>query len=255
MATRPRHRPTATSSPLPSRRGLLMAGGAAALVGPWLWQAGDASSATGEPAVRIPPPAQDVSLAAGSGPQKAIFAGGCFWGVQGVYQHVKGVQRAVSGYSGGTAPTASYEQVSGGRTGHAESVEVTYDPAQVSYGALLQIFFSVVHDPTQLDRQGPDVGTQYRSAVFATTPEQLRAAQAYVAQLDAAKVFRLAIVTRLEATPSFFPAEAYHQDFMAENPRHPYIAFHDQPKLAQLKRLFPERYRDEPVRVKATARG
>ena len=254
MAMRP-HRPTAPSSPLPHRRGLLLAGGAAALGGPWLWLAGNASSATGEPAVRIPPPAQDVPPAAEAGSQRAILAGGCFWGVQGVYQHVVGVQRAVSGYSGGTAPTATYERVSGGGTGHAESVEVTYDPAQVSYGALLQIFFSVVHDPTQLNRQGPDVGTQYRSAVFATTPEQFKAAQAYVAQLDAAKVFGRPIVTRLEGPPSFFPAEAYHQDFMAENPRHPYIAFHDQPKLAQLKRLFPERYRDEPVRVKEKARG
>lgn len=255
MATRPRHQPTATSSPLPSRRGLLLAGGAAALVGPWLWQAGNASSATGEPAIRIPPPAQDVPPAAEAGPQRAILAGGCFWGVQGVYQHVEGVRRAVSGYSGGTAPTATYERVSGGGTGHAESVEITYDPAQVSYGALLHIFFSVVHDPTQLNRQGPDMGPQYRSAVFATTPEQLKAAQSYVAQLDAARVFGRPIVTRLEGAPSFFPAESYHQDFMVENPRHPYIAFHDQPKLAQLKRLFPECYRDEPVRVKATARG
>ncbi len=211
---------------------------------------GPRPAAAAEAEVKLPPPANDPAPAA-PGLQKAIFAGGCFWGVQGVFQHVKGVQRAVSGYSGGTAATASYDQVSAGRTGHAESVEVSFDPAQVSYGTLLQIFFSVVHDPTQLNRQGPDVGTQYRSAVFAATPAQLKQAQAYVAQLESARSFGKPIVTRLEATPSFFPAEVYHQDFMTDNPRHPYIVFHDQPKLAQLQRLFPDRFRSEPVRVTA----
>ncbi len=202
-----------------------------------------------EAAVKIPQPALDPA-AAGPGLQKAIFAGGCFWGVQGVYQHVKGVQRAVSGYSGGSAPTAAYDLVSRGSTGHAESVEVTYDPAQVSYGALLQIFFSVVHDPTQLNRQGPDVGPQYRSAIFATSAEQLKVAQAYVAQLDASKLYGKPIVTRLEDKPSFFPAETYHQDYMTENPRNPYIVFNDLPKVENLKRLFPQRFRSDPVLVK-----
>ena len=233
---------------LPRRRGVLQRlAGTALLAGTGLLWRQRARAA--EDAVRIPPPALDPA-AARPGLQKAIFAGGCFWGVQGVYQHVKGVRRALSGYSGGTAPTAAYEIVSRGNTGHAESVEVTYDPAQVSYGALLQIFFSVVHDPTQLDRQGPDVGTQYRSAIFATSPEQLKVAQAYVAQLDAAKLFGKPIVTRLEDKPSFFPAETYHQDYMTENPRAPYIVFNDLPKVENLKRLFPERYRSEPVLVK-----
>ncbi|MFT3816835.1 MAG: peptide-methionine (S)-S-oxide reductase MsrA [Rubrivivax sp.] len=213
---------------------------------PWLLPAGRAADA----AVRIPPPAKDLPPPSAQGLQKAVFAGGCFWGVQGVFQHVKGVQRAVSGYAGGTAPTAAYELVSTGRTGHAEAVEVSFDPAQVSYGALLQIFFSVAHDPTQLDRQGPDVGPQYRSAIFPAGPDQLQVAQAYVAQLDAARVFGKPIVTRLEAGRGFFPAEAYHQDFMTEHPQHPYIVMHDRPKLDELKRLFPERFRSEPVLVK-----
>ena len=236
------------SKPLRRRRVLLhLTGGSLLLGAGLLWQRAGRSA---EEALELPPPALDLPPAAGQGPQKAIFAGGCFWGVQGVYQHVKGVQRAVSGYSGGTAPTAAYELVSSGRTGHAESVEFTYDPDQVSYGALLQIFFSVVHDPTQLDRQGPDVGTQYRSAIFATGPAQLEVAQAYIAQLDATRRFRKPIVTRLENGPSFFPAEIYHQDYMTENPRNLYIVINDLPKVANLKRLFPERYRSEPVLVK-----
>jgi peptide-methionine (S)-S-oxide reductase len=231
------------------RRRLLqvLAGGSILLGGGLLWQTAARSAA--DEAVRIPPPAQDLPPS-GQGEEKAIFAGGCFWGVQGVFQHVKGVQRAVSGYSGGTASTASYEAVSSGRTGHAESVEITYDPAQVSYGTLLQIFFSVAHDPTQLNRQGPDMGPQYRSAIFATSPAQLKVAQAYVTQLDATRLFGKPIVTRLEDKPSFFPAEAYHQDFMTENPRYPYIVVNDLPKVEHLKRLFPDRYRSEPVLVK-----
>ena len=235
-----------TPTPPLRRRGVLHILAGSALLGGLLWQAGGLLAA--EQAVRIPPPAQDIS-ATGQGPQKAVFAGGCFWGVQGVFQHVKGVQRAVSGYSGGSAAQASYSAVSSGRTGHAESVEITYDPARVSYGRLLQIFFSVAHDPTQLNRQGPDVGTQYRSAIFATSPEQLKTAQAYIAQLDASKAFGKPIVTRLEDKPSFFPAENYHQDYMTENPRNPYIAINDLPKVENLKRLFPDSYRSDPVLV------
>ncbi len=237
------------ASDLLRRRSALQRLAASALLlggGGLLWHQ---SARSAEEAVKIPAPVLDPSPE-GKGLQKAIFAGGCFWGVQGVYQHVKGVQQAVSGYSGGTAPTATYKLVSRGNTGHAESVEVTYDPAQVSYGTLLQIFFSVVHDPTQLNRQGPDVGTQYRSAIFATSPAQLKMAQAYVAQLNATKLFGKPIVTRLEDKPSFYPAETYHQDFMTENPRHSYIVFNDLPKVENLKRLFPERYRNDPVLVK-----
>lgn len=237
-------------SPSPRRRHLRqwLAGTGLLLGGGLLWQRG--AVALGEQAVSLPPPARDLPTI-GPGLQKAIFAGGCFWGVQGVYQHVIGVQRAESGYSGGKAATAAYELVSRGDTGHAESVEVSYDPAQVSYGTLLQIFFSVVHDPTQLNRQGPDVGTQYRSAIFATSPAQLEVAQAYVGQLNAAGRFNKPIVTQLEARPSFYPAEIYHQDYMTENPRNPYIAFNDLPKVENLKRLFPERYREAPVLIKA----
>ncbi|MGM9482840.1 peptide-methionine (S)-S-oxide reductase MsrA [Roseateles sp. NT4] len=202
-----------------------------------------------EEPVRIPPPVKDPAPA-NAGPQKAVFAGGCFWGVQGVFQHVKGVQRAVSGYAGGSAAMASYQLVSSGLTGHAEAVEVTFDPAQVSYGTLLQIFFSVAHDPTQLNRQGPDSGTQYRSALFPANPAQRETAQAYIAQLDAAKLYPRPIVTKLEDKLSFFPAETYHQDYLTENPRQPYIVFNDLPKVAALKRLFPERYRVDPVLVK-----
>ncbi|RZJ02166.1 MAG: peptide-methionine (S)-S-oxide reductase [Rubrivivax sp.] len=227
---------------------LLAAGAVIAGTG-LLWHAGARAA---EEAVLIPPPAQDI-VPDGAKTAKAIFAGGCFWGVQGVFQHVEGVQRAASGYSGGTAASATYDAVSGGRTGHAESVEVTYDPTQVSYGALLQIFFSVVHDPTQLNRQGPDTGTQYRSAIFATTPAQQKVAQAYIAQLDAAKVFGKPIVTRVEATPSFFAAEAHHQDFLTENPRHPYIVYNDLPKVANLKQVFPARYRADPVLMKRSS--
>lgn len=232
------------------RRGLLqtLTGGIVLLGSGLLWQS---TAFSADEAVRIPPPVMDMP-ATGPAPQRAIFAGGCFWGVQGVFQHVKGVQRAVSGYSGGTASTASYEQVSRGNTGHAESVEVTFDPSLVSYGELLQIFFSVVHDPTQLNRQGPDTGTQYRSAIFATSPAQLKTAQAYVAQLDAAHLYPKPIVTRLEDRASFYPAELYHQDFMTENPRHPYIVFNDLPKVSNLKRLFPDHYLSEPVLTKKT---
>jgi peptide-methionine (S)-S-oxide reductase len=196
-------------------------------------------------------PAPAVDEAAGAGEQTAVFAGGCFWGVQGVFQHVKGVASAVSGYSGGDKATAQYETVSAGGTGHAESVKVTYDPRLVSYGRLLQIYFSVAHDPTELNRQGPDSGTQYRSEIFAATPEQARVAAGYVAQLDKARAFPAPIVTRIEALKGFYPAEAYHQDFLALNPSYPYIAINDIPKVEALKRLFPDSWRAEPVLVGA----
>jgi peptide-methionine (S)-S-oxide reductase len=190
----------------------------------------------------LPAPAVDIPAASVQGPQTAVFAGGCFWGVEAVFRHVKGVSKAVSGYAGGAARTADYERVSTGSTGHAESVEVTYDPAQVSYGELLRIFFSVAHDPTQLNRQGPDYGTQYRSAIFFTTDEQKRVAQAYIEQLGQAKAYGSPIVTQVVALPAFYPAEAYHQNYLALHPAQPYIVMHDLPKLAQLKQQFPDRY-------------
>ena len=190
----------------------------------------------------VPAPAVDIPAASVQGPQTAVFAGGCFWGVEAVFRHVKGVSKAVSGYAGGSFKTADYERVSTGSTGHAESVEVTYDPAQVSYGELLRIFFSVAHDPTQLNRQGPDYGTQYRSAIFYVSDEQKRVAQAYIAQLGQAKAYPSAIVTQVIALPAFYAAEAYHQNYLALHPTQPYIVMHDLPKLAQLKQQFPDRY-------------
>ncbi|MGE8152811.1 peptide-methionine (S)-S-oxide reductase MsrA [Pseudomonas vancouverensis] len=202
-----------------------------------------------EDAVKLPPPALDESTQAHS--ETAVFAGGCFWGVQGVFQHVKGVKNAVSGYAGGAANTAQYERVSDGNTGHAESVEVTFDPSQVSYGTLLQIYFSVAHNPTELNRQGPDSGTQYRSAIFIKSPEQQRVAQAYITQLNAAHAFDIPIVTKLESFNGFYPAEEEHQDFLTEHPTYPYIVINDLPKVAQLKQLYPQRYSEQPVLVKA----
>jgi peptide-methionine (S)-S-oxide reductase len=198
----------------------------------------------------VPPPAVDAA-AGGSGSQTAVVAGGCFWGVDAVFKHVKGVKKVVSGYAGGEAKTAHYETVGGGRTGHAESVQITYDPRQITYGRLLRVFFSVVHDPTQLNRQGPDIGTQYRSAIFPADAAQARIAKAYVAQLNQARAFPAAIVTRIEADRPFYPAEAYHQDFMARNPTYPYIVYNDAPKLADLQRIFPDLYRSSPVLVSA----
>ena len=203
-----------------------------------------------ETAVGIPAPAMDSPKAAGP-PQTTVIAGGCFWGVQGVYQRVRGVRRAVSGYAGGAKETAEYEKVSRGSTGHAESVEISFDPKEISFGEILQIFFSVVHDPTQLNRQGPDVGTQYRSTIFYADEAQRSVAQAYIAQLDKAKVFRRPIVTTVDPLKGFYAAEAYHQDFLINNPRYPYIIVHDLPKLEALKQVFPARYRDQPVTVKS----
>jgi len=200
----------------------------------------------GEAAVLVPPPAVDNPKISAS-TQTAVLAGGCFWGVQGVYQHVRGVQQVLSGYSGGTRETADYETVSRGASGHAESVEVRFDPKQVSYGEILQIYFSVVHDPTQLDRQGPDVGPQYRSNIFYADDTQKRIAEAYIAQLDRAKVYRRPIVTRVDALKGFYPAEAYHQDFLIRYPTYPYIVVHDLPKLQNLKTMFPGRYREQPI--------
>ncbi len=201
-----------------------------------------------EKAVPIPPPASDEGASQKSS-DVAVLAGGCFWGVQGVYQHVKGVTAAVSGYAGGQRNTAQYETVVRGGTGHAESVQITFDPRQVTYGQLLQVFFSVVHDPTQLNRQGPDVGPQYRSAIFPANPEQDRIARAYIAQLNQARVFKAAIVPLLEPDRPFFRAEDYHQDFLKKNPRHPYIVFNDLPKIVDLKTILPDRYRSAPVLV------
>jgi len=202
-----------------------------------------------EDAVVIAPPALDETTQAHS--ETAVFAGGCFWGVQGVFQHVKGVKKAVSGYAGGAANTAQYERVSDGDTGHAESVEVTFDPTQVSYGTLLQIYFSVAPESFENNRQGPDSGTQYRSAVFPENAEQQRVAKAYIAQLDAAHSFNKPIVTKLETYNGFYPAEDYHQDFLTEHPTYPYIVINDMPKVAQLKQLYPDRYQEKAVLVKA----
>jgi peptide-methionine (S)-S-oxide reductase len=200
-----------------------------------------------EAAVAIPAPAIDE--AAKGDVEKAIFAGGCFWGVQGVFQHVKGVSNAVSGYSGGDQKTATYETVSSGRSGHAEAVEITFDPKQVSYGKLLQIFFSVAHNPTQLNYQGPDRGTQYRSAIFTTSDEQKKVAEAYIAQLDATKLYPAAIVTKISNLSAFYPAEKYHQDFLTLNPSYPYIVYNDMPKIDNLKAIFPTAFRADPVLV------
>ena len=214
-------------------------------------------SARGLPRVEntrpVPPPAVDA--AAGSATSEvAILGGGCFWGVQGVYQHVAGVTGAVSGYAGGDRKTAHYERVGRGDTGHAESVQITFDPRQVSYGTLLQIFFSVAHDPTELNQQGPDVGPQYRSAIFPIGAEQARIAEAYIAQLNAGHAFRRPIATTIEADRAFYPAEDYHQDYLTLHPQQPYIAINDLPKIAALKHAFPARYRDTPVLVRAAGR-
>jgi peptide-methionine (S)-S-oxide reductase len=193
----------------------------------------------------LPAPAVDVP--ATSAPQTAVLSGGCFWGVQGVFEHVRGVKQVLAGYAGGAAATAHYETVSEGDTGHAESVRVVFDPKQISYGRILQIFFTVALDPTEVNRQGPDSGTQYRSEVFAADADQQRAAAAYIAQLDQARVFGRPIATRVDPLTGFYPAEAYHQDYLELHPDQPYIAFNDIPKVESLKRLFPEAYLDKPV--------
>ncbi|RUV64651.1 peptide-methionine (S)-S-oxide reductase [Mesorhizobium sp. M5C.F.Ca.IN.020.29.1.1] len=217
-----------------------------AAAGAALWQTPAISA---EKAVVIPPPAMDEKPAAATA--KAIFAGGCFWGVQGVFQHVKGVTSAVSGYAGGDKDTAVYETVGTGRTGHAEAVEITYEPSEVTYGQLLQVYFSVAHNPTQLNYQGPDRGPQYRSTIFAESDAQKKIAESYIAQLDKAKVFPEPIVTTLETGKTFYPAEDYHQDFLTLNPTYPYIVYNDLPKIENLKTLFPDLYSEKPVLVLA----
>jgi peptide-methionine (S)-S-oxide reductase len=207
-------------------------------------------STTKDKARVIPPPSVLKQTAGQDTSEVAVFAGGCFWGIQGVYQHVKGVSGAVSGYAGGEKSTANYETIEQGRSGHAEAVQVTFDPRQVTYGRLLQIFFSV-HDPTLLNRQGPDVGTQYRSAIFPANAEQEKVAKAYVAQLGQARVFNGAIVTTIEPDRPFYPAEDYHQDYLTRHPNSPYIVINDLPKIDDLKRLFPDLYQSAPVLVGA----
>ena len=204
--------------------------------------------AAAEAARALPLPAVDLPPAQASS-AVVVLAGGCFWGVQGVFQHVNGVTNAVSGYAGGDKKTADYEIVSTGTTRHAESVQVTYDPRQISYGRLLQIFFSVAHDPTELNRQGPDTGTQYRSAIFPLNEEQAEVAKAYIAQLDQMHAFKKAIATKIEPGRTFYPAEGYHKDFLTRNPTYPYIVINDLPKIADLKRILPEVYRAAPVLV------
>jgi peptide-methionine (S)-S-oxide reductase len=196
-------------------------------------------------------PAATLDPANSAASETAVFAGGCFWGQQGLFEHVKGVTRVVAGYSGGLKSTATYPQVTTETTGHAESVQITFDPKQVSFGRLLQIYFSVAHDPTELNRQGPDEGTSYRSEIFAATPDQQKTALAYIAQLQAAHIFPSAIVTKVEPLKGFYPAEAYHQDFLAHNPTYPYIVYNDLPKLAALKTVWPQYYRADPVLMAA----
>ena len=231
----------------PARRAALLATFATALVAGGIVPI---ATRAGEAAVKIAPAAVDATAAA-SGMQTAVFAGGCFWGVQGVFQRVQGVSQAVSGYSGGAEKTAMYEMVGSGLTGHAESVKVTYDPNKVSYATLLQIFFSVVHDPTQLNRQGPDSGTQYRSAIFYADAAQKETAEKYIAQLDAAKSYPAKIVTQVVPLAAFYPAEAYHQDYLTLHPTAGYIVYNDLPKIANLKAIFPQQYRAEPALVMA----
>lgn len=236
---------TEQTKPRLGRRAALVAVALALLMGGALLLPAGASFAGEGKAI----PAPTTDEAAKSGTETAIFAGGCFWGVQGVFQHVTGVVSATSGYAGGTDKNPSYEMVSTGSTGHAEAVKIVYDPSKVTYGHLLQIFFSVVADPTTLNYQGPDQGTQYRSAIFATSAAQASIATAYIAQLDAAKVFGGPIVTKVEAGAKFYRAEDYHQDFLTLNPSYPYIAYNDLPKVADLQKLFPADYREKPVLV------
>lgn len=205
-------------------------------------------AAMAQEGLSIPPPAIDEAAAAAAS-ETAVLAGGCFWGVQGVYQHTKGVLNAVSGYAGGSEATAVYEIVGGGVTGHAEAVKITYDPKQISYGKLLQIYFSVAHDPTQLNRQGPDTGTQYRSTVFPQSAGQAKIAKAYIDQLDAAKIYSADIATTVEPDKAFYPAEDYHQDYLTLHPTQPYIVYNDLPKIENLKKLFADDYRDDPALV------
>lgn len=235
---------------------ILMIGGVIAMSA-WVYASSSVNNrAAMETAVQLPAPAFDIPAAAQAGHETAVLAGGCFWGVQAVFQHTRGVLNAVSGYAGGDKASARYSMIGSGRTGHAEAVHITYDPKLVSYGKLLQIYFSVAHDPTQLNRQGPDSGTQYRSAIFYQDARQKQVAERYIAQLEAAKVFPRKIVTQLTplAPPlAFYPAEDYHQDYATRNPRQPYIVRYDRPKITNLQTMLPELYRDKPVLVSQAA--
>jgi peptide-methionine (S)-S-oxide reductase len=217
----------------------------AALAGAALYSA----RSTAEASHLTPIAAVDEPLAKAPGKETIVLAGGCFWGVQGVFQHVKGVVNAVSGYAGGEKSTAEYETVSTGTTGHAESVRVTYDPSQVTLGQILRVYFSVAHDPTELNHQGPDSGTQYRSAIFPRDPEQARIAKAHIAEINQARVYGAALVTKIEPGREFYPAEGYHQDYLTLHPEQPYIVYNDLPKVAGLKATLPELYREQPVLV------
>jgi len=229
---------------------MIVATGVVALGAPYVGRtaASWAGVFQGESAVLVPPPAMDEPHSTAAS-EVTVVAGGCFWGVQGVFQHVKGVLNAVSGYTGGEKNTAEYEVVGTGRTGHAESVQITFDPKAISYGRLLQVYFSVAHDPTELNRQGPDVGTQYRSTIFPATDQQAGVARAYIAQINQAHVFMRPLATTIEPGRTFYAAEGYHQDFLTLNPTYPYIVYNDLPKIESLKRLFPDVYRATPVLV------
>jgi peptide-methionine (S)-S-oxide reductase len=218
-----------------------------------VWLFSPSAPSVADPATIVPPPAVDEAPTPGSQIESAVLAGGCFWGVQGVFQHVKGVTNAVSGYSGGDKATAHYQIVGSGTTGHAESVRVEFDRHQISYGRILQIYFSVAHDPTQLNRQGPDTGTQYRSAIFTDGADQAKIAKAYIAQLNQARTFDAAIVTKLSPLNGFYPAEGYHQNYLTLNPDSPYIVINDLPKIENLRRVFPDLYRADPVLVPTSA--
>ncbi len=221
-------------------------GSALLISGLFLWPFAPSAAET---AMAVPPLQLAEAKPTAATSEKVVLAGGCFWGVQGVFQHVKGVTNVISGYAGGKKETAQYELVSSGDTGHAESVEITFDPRVISYGTILQIYFSVAHDPTQLNRQGPDRGTQYRSAIFVANDTQKRIAEAYIAQLGKAGVFQRPIVTHLEPLDAFYPAEPYHQDYATLHPNNPYIAYNDLPKIENLSRLFPNLYRPKPKLV------
>jgi peptide-methionine (S)-S-oxide reductase len=242
----PDWKPNKMRLPLTSAALLVFLGLAAALSFP---------ARTAESATPLPPPAVDTPVAATEASATAVLAGGCFWGVQAVFQHVKGVSEVLSGYSGGAKDTAEYEVVSTGTTGHAESVQIKFDPRQISYGRILQIYFSVAHNPTELNRQGPDAGTQYRSAIFFADAAQQNVAQAYIAQLDKAHAFKDPIVTKLTPFTAFYPAEKYHQDYATLHPDNPYIYYNDLPKVENLKHLFPDLYREQPVLVRSAARS
>ncbi|WP_218511391.1 peptide-methionine (S)-S-oxide reductase MsrA [Variovorax sp. dw_308] len=235
--------PAYTGNPRFSRRAAFAAVAFAVVAG-----AAALPSTAAESAVVIPAPADDLAASTAAS-ETAVVAGGCFWGVQGVFQHVKGVTNAVSGYAGGDEKSAQYESVGSGATGHAESVAITYDPKQISYGRILQIYFSVAHNPTELNRQGPDRGTQYRSTIFAQNADQARVAKAYIEQLGKAKAYSQPVVTTIELQKRFFPAEGYHQDYLTLHPSQPYIVYNDLPKIENLKKVFPDRYRAEPVLV------